>query len=363
MSEETERSAETAEGVALVRKRMEKRIQHIQQISPSGVEAIRLIEIATMAITRNPDLLNCTLPSILVSVIQAAELGLTLSPVTGHAYLVPFYDHGTKLCQLIPGYRGLIKLACNTGIVGSIDAQIVREGDEYDAVHGTSRHLVHRKKDFTGKITRVYMVAHFTNGVPAQFEEMTFEQTEEIRKASKAKKGPWQTEAHIPEMRRKCPVRKGFKYLPIDAEPVYRAIALSDRETADDPTAPVDDTPARVAAFVGYMESDREPTGGVQGADFEVLLGKPATARTDALAAEVGAPAAADEKVEEDPETERLRKKFFAMTTKEGWNDSDRHVLLKRTCRNEEGALTSFRQCGAAEFKELIKAFEEIPAE
>lgn len=79
--------------------------------------------------------------SLCVAVARAMALGLDPSggPL-GQAYLVPF----GKAVSLIPGYKGLVGLALRDGLVKSVHAEIVFEGDAWDLDLGSDRHLKHR---------------------------------------------------------------------------------------------------------------------------------------------------------------------------------------------------------------------------
>ncbi|NKV63714.1 hypothetical protein GS924_06775 [Rhodococcus hoagii] len=86
----------------------------------------------------------------------------------------------------VPGYRGLVKLAWQSGQLESIAAHVVYEGDEFDYSYGLSPTLVHKPalRD-RGDVLAAYAVATFKHGGNA-FEIMSREDIEAIRKRSKA---------------------------------------------------------------------------------------------------------------------------------------------------------------------------------
>jgi recombination protein RecT len=181
---------------------------------PRHLSADRIIKVAVTAINKNPDLLKCTRDSILMAVMQSAELGLEPGGALGEAYLIPY---GTT-CQFIPGYRGLISLARRSGQIVSIEAHVVREKDEFEYELGLEQRLKHRPyiDGEPGKLRIVYAVAKLKDG-GTQLEVMTRAQVDAIRNASKGKNSiPWKD--HYEEMARKTVVRRIFKYLPVSVE-------------------------------------------------------------------------------------------------------------------------------------------------
>jgi recombination protein RecT len=86
----------------------------------------RLIRTVTIAVERNPRLLECDKQSLFNAAMSAAVLGLEVDGVTGQAFLIPFKNRA----QLVVGYRGLNTLAARAGI--TITGSVVREGDVFD---------------------------------------------------------------------------------------------------------------------------------------------------------------------------------------------------------------------------------------
>lgn len=182
----------------------------------------RMVKIALTAAAKNPKILDCSRESVLMSIMQAAELGLEPGGALGEGYLVPY----GSTCQFIPGYRGLISLARRSGQIISIEAHLVREGDEFDFSLGLEPTLVHRpnlEKEDLGAIRFVYAVAKIRGG-GTQHEVMSKAEIEAIRKRSRASgSGPWVTD--YGEMARKTVIRRLFKYLPVSVE-MARALEI-----------------------------------------------------------------------------------------------------------------------------------------
>lgn len=179
----------------------------------------RIVRVAIAAISRNPLLMQCTKESIVLALIESAQLGLELSGVTGEAYLVPYRNNkrgGIYEAQFQIGYRGLMKLARRSSDVLGIMADAVRAGDEFAFRRGTKPEITHIPlTGERGPITHFYAVAFMREGQP-MFEVMTLEEIEAIRKRSKAAgEGPWVTDYEM--MGRKTVIRRLAKYLPLES--------------------------------------------------------------------------------------------------------------------------------------------------
>lgn len=197
---------------------LQERLAMYAAVLPLQLSPQRLVRSALVACQQNPDLLECTKESMLVSIMRSAMLGLDLTGAN-EAYLVPFRNGktGEMEAQLIPDYRGLEKLARQGGVV-SIEATCVYDGERFEVRKGTvERGILHEPKvdldRADEKIVAVYAVAYYTNGAPPQFEVMSHEEVERIRQRSRAKNAPaWSFSWG--EMAKKTVVRRMCKHLP-----------------------------------------------------------------------------------------------------------------------------------------------------
>ena len=189
---------------------------------PKHVDPSRFIKILVTAAAKNPKILECDKESVILSALQAAELGLEPGGALGEGYLVPY----GRTCQFIPGYRGFISLARRSGQIVSIEAHVVYSADHFECEFGLEPKLVHRP-DLTAKdrgdILGFYAVARLKDG-GTQFEFMPKADVEAIRKRSRAaQSGPWVTD--YAEMGKKTVIRRIFKMLPVSVE-LVRALEL-----------------------------------------------------------------------------------------------------------------------------------------
>ena len=143
---------------------------------------------ALSIVGRETKLLECTQVSLLRCMAQAASVGLEIGNEMGHAYLVPFYDKNSKttVCTLILGYRGIVQLLYRSGQVSGVEAQVVRDGDEFKYAFGLHPVLEHTPKaSITDPVTHAYAILRMKDG-SALFDVMTLEEVEAIRTRSRA---------------------------------------------------------------------------------------------------------------------------------------------------------------------------------
>lgn len=215
---------------------------------PKHMDADRIARIATTVIKQTPALGRCTPVSLLGALMTASQLGLEPGPL-GEAYLVPYGNTVT----FIPGYRGLIKLAWQSGQVKNIAAHVVYEGDTFDYGFGLAPTLEHKPAmSDRGKPVAVYAVVQFMNGGHA-FDVMSVADVEAIRARSKAgKSGPWVTD--WAEMAKKTVIKRVLKMVPLSSELHNLAQAANlDGTARTDVTANVDDF------LPEYVENDSFP--------------------------------------------------------------------------------------------------------
>jgi recombination protein RecT len=116
----------------------------------------RLMRTVVVSVERLPKLLECNRQSILNSAMTAATLGLEVDGVTGQGFLIPFKGKA----QFIPGYKGYNTMAARSGY--TLNAAVVREGDEFDFQLGSDAFIHHKPKlgdERQRKILGAYAVA------------------------------------------------------------------------------------------------------------------------------------------------------------------------------------------------------------
>lgn len=140
---------------------------------PAHITPERFVRIALTATRQTPALLRCTPESLLGALLTCAQLGLEPNTPAGEAYLIPYGN----VCTFVPGFRGLAKLAWQSGVVSEMYAELVHERDVFTYRKGLHRDLVHEPHldGDPGKVIGAYAVVKLVGGGVA-FDYWTAEQ-------------------------------------------------------------------------------------------------------------------------------------------------------------------------------------------
>jgi len=161
----------------------------------------------------NPD-------SLKAAIANVAAIGITLNPALAFAYLVP---RKGAICLDI-SYRGLLKLATDTGIVSSMKAELVYENDDfqYRGFHEKPLYSGNPFKD-RGALIGVYAMANLADG-SVLVEIMSMDEVNKIRDDSEAyksakKAGGYKLDNNVwvkyyGEMVKKTAIKRCYKTLP-----------------------------------------------------------------------------------------------------------------------------------------------------
>jgi recombination protein RecT len=199
-----------------------------------GIDYSMIRRTFATAMARNPDIANCTGPSIILAITNAARLGLDPTGERNSAHFLPYKDNkrGVTELKLTIGYGGLISLMTRNGDVLDITPQVVYQGEEFEVLEGTEQRITHkpdmdiRNADKTNPqhIIAAYAVATLKSGIK-KFVTLSRKELEIARNASKQKDGPWKW--NFAEMAKKTTVRNMSKWLVLD--PIAsEGIAISD---------------------------------------------------------------------------------------------------------------------------------------
>lgn len=210
----------------------------IQAALPTFIKPQTAIQAAITCMMKKPELMDCTSHSLIACVLTASQMGLVFDDFLGEAYLIPFNNtkKGVREAQFVPGYKGLCKLARNSGLVKSIKAVPVYEGDHFIHEEGLNDRLEHKPmgNENPAEITHVYAIIKYLNG-GYEFIVMTRSKIEGVRDKSKnyinaKNKAETVWVKDFEEMAKKTTVRRLLKLAPLSPE-VARAVALD--EAAD----------------------------------------------------------------------------------------------------------------------------------
>lgn len=199
--------------LVLVTRRLERDnfVAALGNVLPKYLDPRRMVQVALLACTRQPELLNCTPESIAQSVMTVAQWGLEIGRT---AHLVPY--SGQAQAQI--AWQGVCELAYRTAGV-LITPELIYKNDDFRFERGLNPvlHHVPAWQSDPGPLVGAYAVATFPDG-RKDFEVMTKAQVEHVRGKSRAfrnvpgKRGPWESDE--PEMWRKTVVKRLGKRLP-----------------------------------------------------------------------------------------------------------------------------------------------------
>lgn len=217
--------------------------QALVDLLPDAAAVSRFRRVVIQALMKTPELLECTPESVVRSVFEAAAMGLEPTGAAGGAHLVPYNvkvsknpDRYEKQAQLIPDYRGVIRLVTKPpSEVVSLEARAVKEGDEFAYALGTEafvQHVPSLSPDRSARATtHVYAVARLKNGerIPDVMDRA------EVAKIQGRGRGsafsPWATDWD--EMAKKTVIKRIAKNLPV--RPEIRSILVREDELGDEP--------------------------------------------------------------------------------------------------------------------------------
>lgn len=179
---------------------LNKQAEPFEQKNEYGLVFAKECEFAKQQITRSDGILNTASNNqmSLVNAIQnVASIGISLNPALSHAYLVP--REGSIVLDI--SYKGLIKLATDSGAIKHAVAETVYEGDRFiwkgakeepifeaDVFNPERMNI---KDPFQGLKGAFCITTLPDDSVLCDF--MTAAELIKIRDTSKAKNGPWKT--------------------------------------------------------------------------------------------------------------------------------------------------------------------------
>ena len=193
----------------------------------------------------HPKVMACKPQTVLQAFMEAATDQLMIDG--RESAIVPYgEDEGGRasadVAKYMPMVFGIRKRVLASGKLADWNVQVVYEGDEFDFQLGDDPFIHHKPSMHGGRTRKViaaYSIATFTDGGRSR-EVMNGDQIEDIRKKSKAKRGPWSDPVFYGEMARKTVAKLHAKQLPL---PNDIEIMLARDDDMYDLTATVSDPP------------------------------------------------------------------------------------------------------------------------
>ena len=174
---------------------------------------------------KNTKLMECDVNSLRSAAISCASMGV--EPNGRDAHLIPFNNKrkGIVECQLIIDFKGLARLALQSGEISYLHASVICENDVFEYDKGQIKTHKINFKGGRGKMYAAYALARFKDGTE-KGEVMPKEEIDSIRARSRSSgSGPWVTDYN--EMAKKTVFRRLTKWLPLSPE-IFEKIAATD---------------------------------------------------------------------------------------------------------------------------------------
>lgn len=147
--------------------------------------------------------------SLQAAILNVAAIGISLNPAQQHAYLVP---RDKQICLDI-SFRGLVKLATDSGAIKWAKAELVYENDKF-TWNGPAKEPEHQADPFSerGAIKGGYTIAKLPDD-SVLIDVMSVDEINKVRDTSKAKNnGPWVN--WYEEMAKKTLIKRAYKSWP-----------------------------------------------------------------------------------------------------------------------------------------------------
>jgi recombination protein RecT len=186
----------------------------------------RMARLVLTAVQKSPKLIECFASevgkrSVGLAMLTAGQYGLEVDGKMAH--LVPYRDNrqNATVCQLIPGFQGLVNLAYNSALVKSIWADAVYENEVFTYKKGLSITLEHEplmNDEEPGALRAAYAVAELRDGgkVVVVLFKRDIERIRASSRGADQPSSPWQT--HPAEMWKKSAIRQLCKIIPQSSE-------------------------------------------------------------------------------------------------------------------------------------------------
>jgi len=203
----------------------------IEAALPGGWTASRFQSTCINLVRATPGLLNVSPMTFVASVLLSAQLGLEPGPPLGLSWIIPRRNRGNLEASFQIGANGLRELAYRSGLVSTVEARIVLEGDKFRFAHGSGGTAwEHVPAGVPGKDwVAVYATARLTGGGEL-FETMTRDEVVAHRDRyvpEWGKSKAWKEQE--PEMARKTVLARLCRQLP--KSPEVRSAMIVDGST------------------------------------------------------------------------------------------------------------------------------------
>ena len=192
-----------------LRERLEAKRSELKAALPADISVDQFIRAFMTLVAINPDLLTCPFAPIYIALMRCCRDGHLPDGV--EATLIPFKNNVTY----VEGYQGMIRNFRRSGKFKWIDADVVREGDEFTYYKDESGvHMRHVPSEDTSRpAVRVYAIATTLDG-GCFVSVLSMQEIQKIKNVSRNTRddAPWKIWPDM--MMRKTALRRLSKLLP-----------------------------------------------------------------------------------------------------------------------------------------------------
>lgn len=203
---------------------LEARKSNFKEVLPNYLTPERLFRITYTAMSKNPNLLNCSPASLVLALMDAAQGGMEVDGK--HGALVPY----GKECKFQPMYQGMIKVAILSGAAKDVGAVLVYANDEFDysRTNGIPKVFHRPALDGNREVIAAYAYAILPDGT-VKIEVMETWELDKIKNKAQSKSGPWSEWTE--EMYKKTAIKRLLKNMATSERLDY-AIAVDNQNEA-----------------------------------------------------------------------------------------------------------------------------------
>jgi recombination protein RecT len=198
----------------------------IEKALPRHVNPDHFVRVIQSLVRMTPRLAQCDPMTVIAGSMQAAQLGMEPGPL-GQCYLIPRKNRktGRMEASFQLGYKGLLKLAQNSGQIAGIIAEVVYEHDTWSITLGDNAEYVHEPAPWgqeRGAPIGCYCVVTTKDGGRYRAAMSEQELTAHAQKYSEAVKSgrqtPWTDPDQRLQMWRKTVLMQALKLAPMEIE-------------------------------------------------------------------------------------------------------------------------------------------------
>lgn len=202
----------------------ENTVMQLAKVLPDNLDMARFQRIVISALRTTPKLAACAPDSILAAVMGACQLGLEPNTPEGLCYLIP----RKGACNLEVGYKGMLRLAWDSGKVIGISAAVRYENDQFSMRLGSNENISHVPAESNrGAMVGAYAIVSLVSGGHI----MRYLPADEVLATRPPywEKSPWGNKNPfiVAEMWCKTAIKRVLKHAPLSPE-IQRAVAYDE---------------------------------------------------------------------------------------------------------------------------------------